>query len=250
MENSTNKTNTSQKNTLKKNNKNNNKKFVKKTFILPPQPENYLQINNLIDTGKRELIDYKGNKTRVDIFGIPEKKYYNDITGISNFNIRLNKGLIKQFNYTIKDLYIPIISKFEGASMFPRPLSIPFVNKDINSLKLMKEIKKEKRISAIKNKNILELKNPLDDNNSIPKFICQKISENNINDKKYLMNLINKYIEKKKKEHKFEIDFDKKNKEIISLKEYRKYLSDNINNKLYNGKTVDASKKVDIKEQI
>ena len=230
---------------LKTNSSQNNKN----SFVLPPQPENYLQISNIIDTNKRQLIDYKGNITRCDIYGVPQIKYFNGISGISNYNIRLKKGLIKRINYDNKDLYIPIVSKFEGTSMFPRPLSIPFANKEINMIKLMKEIKNEKRISALKNKVLLKLKKPLDDNSSIPKFICQKISEDNSKDKKILMNLIDKYIHKKKKENKYQNDFDQKNKEIIALKEYKKYLNQNIDNKLYNGKIINASEQGDIKEK-
>ena len=39
---------------------------------------------------------------------------------------------------------MPIISKFEGASMLPRPLSIPFVNKELDQNKntLANEINK------------------------------------------------------------------------------------------------------------
>ena len=116
-------------------------------------------------------------------------------------------------------------------------------------MKIIILIKNEKRISALKNKVLLKLKKPLDDNSSIPKFICQKISEDNSKDKKILMNLIDKYIHKKKKENKYQNDFDQKNKEIIALKEYKKHLNQNIDNKLYNGKIINASEQGDIKEK-
>ena len=226
-----------------------NIKKVKKSFQMPQQPENYKQIYQVYDTGKRELIDYSGIKQECDIFGFPVKKYHNNISGISNYDLRLSKELIKEIKYTNKNLYIPITAKFEGASMFPRPLSLPFVNQEINPIKLIKEIKKEKRISALRNKIILSLNEPLKDKDAIPSFICQKIAENNPNDKKHIMNLIDKYINKKKKEHKYELDFEIKNKEIKALKGYKKNLSDNLGNKLYNGKNISESGQEDIKEK-
>ena len=57
-----------------------NIKIIKKSFKMPPQPENYKQIYQVYDTGKRELVDYSGNKQECDIFGFPIKKYYNNIS--------------------------------------------------------------------------------------------------------------------------------------------------------------------------
>ena len=226
-----------------------NIKIVKKSFEMPIQPNNYKQINSIYDTGKMELVDYSGNNKECDIYGFPIKKYFNDISGISDYKLRLSKDLIKEVKFANKDLYIPITSKFEGCSMFPRPLSIPFTNQQINQSKLMNEIKKEKRISANKNKTILLLHKPFEDKKTIPSFICQKLSEDNSNDKKQIMNLIDNYVNKKKKEHKFELDYEHKNKEIKSLKYYKKILSENLGNNLYNGKNISESSQENIKEK-
>jgi hypothetical protein len=133
--------------------------------------------------------------------------------------------------------------------MFPRPLSLPFVNQDIHPFKLIQELKKEKRISEAKNKVILSLNEPLKDNEAIPNFICQKLAKENSTDSKYIMKLINKYINKKKQEHKYELNFENKNKEIKALKEYKKNLSENLGNQLYNGKIISECKQEDIKEK-
>ena len=90
-----------------------NIKIVKKSFEMPIQPNNYKQINSIYDTGKMELVDYSGNNKECDIYGFPIKKYFNDISGISDYKLRLSKDLIKEVKFANKDLYIPITSKFE-----------------------------------------------------------------------------------------------------------------------------------------
>ena len=226
-----------------------NIKMMQRSFRMPPQPENYKQICRIFDTGKRELIDYSGKNQECDIFGFPVKKYYNNISGISDYNVRLSKDLIQEIKFYNKSLYIPITAKFEGSSMFPRPISLPFVNQDIDPKKLIKEIKKEKRITEIRNKEIFSLKKPLEDKKSIPQFICQKISIDDSSSKKHLMNLVDKYINMKKQEHKFELNFEHKSKEIKALKEYKKFLKENLGKNLYNGKNIKESGQVDIKEK-
>ena len=69
------------------------------------QSENYKQINEDIDSGKREVVDYLGTKIACDIFGLPLKKYFNNISGASDYNLRLRKKLIKEIKYDTKNLY-------------------------------------------------------------------------------------------------------------------------------------------------
>ena len=102
------------------------------------QPKNYKQIHEDNDSGKRELLDYQGTKIPCDIFGLPLKKYVNDISGAADYNLRLRKNLIKKIEYDIKNLYTPITAKFEGSSKFPRPISIPFVNQEKDTKMLFK----------------------------------------------------------------------------------------------------------------
>ena len=202
------------------------------------QRENYKQINEDNDSGKRVLVDYNGAEISCDIFGLPSKKYVNDISGAADYNLRLRKNLIKRIKYDIKNLYTPITAKFEGSSMFPRPISIPFVNQEKDSEILFKKIKLEKRMTEKKNKFILLLKKPPEDQKSIPSFICQQMHEENSQNKKYLINLIDDYVNKKKEQHKYEKNFEKKDKEIIALNNYKKILNDNMGNKLYSGKII------------
>ena len=220
--------------------------IIKKTFPLPPQPENYKQINELYDIGKLELVDYKGNITECDIYGSPKKKFLKDITGITSFKERLDKKLIKEFQFNNKSLYIPKVINFEGSSMFPRPLSLPFVSQAENPNKLINEIKKEGRAITKKNKTIFSLKKPLKDKNTIPSIICQKIGKNFPNERNYLIQLIDNFISEKKKEHKFEADYEEKSSNIKALKNYKKKLNENMTNELYNGKIISPSNQKDL----
>ena len=69
-------------------------KIIKKSFQMPPQPENYKQIYQVYDTGKRELVDYRGKEQECNIFGFPTKKFYKNISGISDYNFRLSNIIL------------------------------------------------------------------------------------------------------------------------------------------------------------
>ena len=226
--------------------KNKAAKFIKKTFPLPPQPENYKQINEMYDIGKLELVDYKGTITECNIYGSPKKRFFTDITGINNFKERLQKGLIKELKYKNKSLYIPKTLNFEGSMMFPRPISLPFVNQTEKAEKLVNTVKKEGRLFELKNKKIFSLKKPLKDNNIIPSFICHKIGKNNPNDRNKLIKLIDNYISEQKEEHKLESNYIKKAPSIKALKKYKKKLNENMTNDLYNGKLIPPTDQKDI----
>jgi len=221
-------------------------KFVKRTFPLPPQPENFKQINELYDIGKLELVDYKGTITECNIYGSPKKRFFIDITGINNFKERLQKGLIKELKYKNKSLYMPKTLNFEGSMMFPRPISLPFVNQTEKADKLVDTVKKEGRIFELKNKKIFSLKKPLKDNNIIPSFICHKIGKNNPNDRNKLIKLIDNFITEKKEEHKLESDYIHRAPSIKALKNYKKKLNENMTNDLYNGKIIAPTNQKDI----
>ena len=226
--------------------KNKAAKYIKRTFPLPPQPENFKQINELCDIGKLELVDYKGTITECNIYGSPKKKFFTDITGINNFKERLQKGLIKEFKYKNKSLYMPKTLNFEGSMMFPRPISLPFVNQTEKADKLVDTVKKEGRIFELKNKKIFSLKKPLKDNNIIPSFICHKIGKNNPNDRNKLIKLIDNFITEKKEEHKLESDYIHRAPSIKALKNYKKKLNENMTNDLYNGKIIAPTNQKDI----
>ena len=219
-----------QKQKSEKKNQSKTEKIIKKSFPLPPQPENYKQINEDYDIGKLELVDYKGNITECDIYGSPKKRFMNDITGITTFKERFDKGLIKEFKLNNKSLYIPKTINFEGSMMFPRPLSLPFVNHAENPEKLVKVVKKEGRALTNKNKATFSLKKPLKDKTTIPSFICQKIGNNNPNDRIYLIKMIDNFILQKKKEHKFDSEYVEKSSNIKALNNYKKKLNENMTN--------------------
>ena len=221
-------------------------KFIKKTFPLPPQPENYKQINEMYDIGKLELVDYKGTINECNIYGSPKKRFFTDTTGINNFKERLQKGLIKELKYKNKSLYMPKTQNFEGSMMFPRPISLPFVNQTEKAEKLVNIVKKEGRIFELKNKNIFSLKKPLQDNKIIPSFICHKIGKNYPNDRNKLIRLIDNFISEKKEEHKLESDYIHKAPSIKALRNYKKKLNENMTNDLYNGKLIAPTKQKDI----
>lgn len=226
--------------------KNKAAKYIKRTFPLPPQPENFKQINELCDIGKLELVDYKGTITECNIYGSPKKKFFTDITGINNFKERLQKGLIKELKYKNKSLYMPKTLNFEGSMMFPRPISLPFVNQTEKADKLVDTVKKEGRIFELENKKIFSLKKPLKDNNIIPSFICHKIGKNNPNDRNKLIKLIDNFITEKKEEHKLESDYIHRAPSIKALKNYKKKLNENMTNDLYNGKIIAPTNQKDI----
>jgi len=221
--------------------------IIKKSFPLPPQPENYKQINRIPDNGKLELVDYKGNVNECDIYGSPKKKFLNNVTGTISYEERLKKGLIKECIYNNKSWYIPKNLNFEGSNMFPRPLSLPFVSLSENPDKLVNEVKKEGRVSDIKNKKIFSLKKPLKDKNTIPSFICHKIGKNNPYERNYLIKLIDNFITEQKDEHKFDLEYIYKARNIKALNHYKKKLNENMTNELYNGKIISPSSQKDIK---
>ena len=219
---------------------------LKKSFPLPPQPENYKQINYIYDNGKMQLVDYKNNITECDIFGSQKKKFIYNITGTKTFTDRINKNLIKKLNYKNEN-YTPINSKFEGGFMYPRPITLPFVSLTENPYSLTDEVKKEGRIIDKKNIRIFSMKKPLKDNKSIPSFLCENLGENYPNDRKKLIKMIDDYISEEKNEHKYENDFEEKNENIRALSHFKNKLNENMTKNLYNGKKIHAPNFKDLK---
>ena len=231
----------------KKENKAKTRPIIKKSFPLPPQPENFKQINHLYDTGKLELVDYKGNITECNIYGVPNKKFLRDITGIISYKERLNKGFIKEIKYNSnKSLYIPKNLHFEGSPMFPRPLSLPFVSQLEDPQKLVDQVKKEKRAKVLLNKKLFSLNKPMKDLGAIPNFICHKIGKNSPDERNYLIKKIDDYIYEQKIDHYLKSDYVQKSPVIKSLNKYKKKLKENMTNELYNGKKISFTNKKDL----
>jgi hypothetical protein len=116
-----------------------------------------------------------------------------------------------------------------------------------NPDKLVNEVKKERRVTEIKNKKIFSLKKPLKDKSTIPSFICHKIGKNNPYERNYLIKLIDNFITEQKEEHKFDLEYIYKAKNIKALNHYKKKLNENMTNELYNGKIISPSSQKDIK---
>jgi len=221
----------------------------KKTFPLPIQPENYIQIKVNYETGKFYLIDYKNNIFECNLFGEKLNQFKIDISGISSYKERLKKNLINEikFNYNPSEYYHPNMSKFEGYFQFARPLSLPFINEIKNPQKLIDEIKKENRYKYTK-PSVLNLKIPTKDNSCILEYITSQISEKNTIEKEkkikfYLINLIDDYIKEKCLENKYNVDFEKTDHNIRALKDFKNVLKINLNSGVINGKKFNSPDK-------
>ena len=214
----------------------------KKSFPLPLQPENYIQIKFNSDTGKFYLIDYKNNIFQCNLYGEKLNQFKIDTTGISSYKERLKDNLINEikFNYNPSEYYHPNSIKFEGYSQFPRPLSLPFVNEIKNPQKMIDEIKKENRFKYSK-PSILNLKIPIKDNSCILEYITSRVSEKATFEKEkkikfYLIKIIDDYIKEKCLENKYNIDFEKTDHNIRTLKNFKNLLKINLNKGQVNGK--------------
>ena len=214
----------------------------KKTFPLPPQPENYIQIKFNSETGKFYLIDYNNNIFECNLYGEKLNQFKIDTTGISSYKERLKDNLINEikFDYNPSEYYHPNSNKFEGYFQFPRPLSLPFVNEIKNPQKMIDEIKKENRFKYTK-PSILNLKIPIKDNSCILEYITSQVSEKTTIEKEkkiklYLIDIIDDYIKEKCLENKYNIDFEKTDHNIRALKNFKNLLKINLNKGEINGK--------------
>ena len=214
----------------------------KKTFPLPIQPENYIQINFNSEIGKFYLIDYKNNIFECNLFGEKLNQFKIDTTGISSYKERLKNNLINEikFNYNPSEYYHPNSNKFEGYFQFARPLSLPFINEMKNPQKMIEEIKKENRFKYT-NPSILNLKIPVKDNSCILEYLTSRISEKTTIEKEkkikfYLIKIIDDYIKEKCLENKYNIEFEKTDHNIRALKNFKNLLKINLNKGEINGK--------------
>ena len=206
--------------------------------------ENYKQIYEDLDTGKTSLVDYN-NIAECNKYGIPLIKYYKNITGRGSYNTRLRNNLIKKVEYKPVQ-YIPISSHFFGATMYPRPKSIPFINQNENTKKIINKIKQQEIYKTEKNKNFFDSENSLKKGNSLPSYYCAKLGEDSPKIRNYLIKLFDNFIQGKKNEYDNNPNYYLKDNSFRGVNYYKNALQKNLNKNLFNGKNVPNTKQKDI----
>ena len=207
--------------------------------------ENYKQLYKDLETGKTNLIDYKNNKIECDLFGIPLIKFKPNVTGQKSYKSRLNRGLIKELEYPPPP-YIPNTTHLVGSSMYPRPVSIPFINQIEKSDKLIDMIKKEEIFNLLRNQKMFDLEKPINDKKALPSYYCVKLGADSPKTRKYLIELFDEYITNKKKEYNNDPKYYLKDSYIKGLYDYKNYLQNNLTKNIFNGKKIPYSKQKDI----
>ena len=214
--------------------------FVKPNpFPLPPQPKNFKQIEYNTENSKLTLVDYNNIKFECNLFGeeLPTFKPY--VTGTVMFKKRKDLNYIKPIEFACDKLYHPRNRFFEGYFACPRPLSLPFINECSNPSLFIQAITDEKRIHTEKNKRVMALKIPSKENNSRLVFLTSTIAMEGNETKKYLINLINGYIEELKIENKYTLNKVTNDPNVKALKRFKKILKLNLEENVVNGKIVD-----------
>jgi len=210
--------------------------------------ENYKQLNEDLESGKTFLIDYKNNRIEVNQFGIPIIKYYREITGQKPYKYRLDKGLIKEVKYEPPP-YLPNSPHLVGSSMFPRPLSIPFVNQSEKSKKLIDSIRQEEFFSTPKNKSVFEREKPMKDSKALPNYFCVKLGTNSPKIRKHLIKIFDENVENKKKEYNDDPRYYSKDSLIKGLTKYKDYFKNNLTKNLFNGNKIPYTNQKDINDK-
>ena len=158
--------------------------------------ENFKQLSEDLSTGKNLILDYNNNEIECTKYGIKKPKYSRNITGQNNYQTRLNKGLINKVEYGPVQ-YFPFSSRLLGSSMYPRPLSIPFIKNENKDEKLiLEEIKKNSFYNLSNNKKLFALERNKSD---LPSYFCVKLGLESQKDKKHLIGLFSSEIENTKK---------------------------------------------------
>ena len=207
--------------------------------------ENYKQINEELQSGKTFLIDYKDKNIECNKFGIPLIKYYPNVTGQQSYNSRLKKNLVKELTYPPPQ-YLPNTPHLVGSSMYPRPISIPFINQIEKSEKLIDEIKKEDIFNYLRNQKFFDLEKTMNDKKSLPSYFCVKLGADCPKNRQYLIELFEEYIKKKKLEYNNDPKYYLKDESIKGLINYKNYLKNNLTKNLFNGNKIPYTKQKDI----
>lgn len=210
--------------------------------------ENYKQINEDFESGKTFLIDYKNNSIECNQFGIPIIKYYREITGQKSYKTRLDKGLIKEVRYE-PPLYLPNTPHLVGSSMFPRPLSIPFINQTEKSKMLIDTIKQGEFFSTPKNKRVFEREKPMKDSKALPNYYCIKLGANSPKIRNHLIKIFEENIQNKKLEYNNDPKYYSNDSLIKGLTQYKNFIKNNLTKNLFNGFNIPYTKQKDINDK-
>ena len=221
---------------------------IRERFEKLSDVENYKQINDELDSGKKFMIDYNDSKVECDLYGMPLIKYNSNITGQQSYKSRLSKGFIKKIKYG-EVQYIPQTNRLLGGSMSPRPLAMPFVNNKIKgSNKLIETIKSQEYYKIGNNKKIFNLKEPKKNPNALPSYFNSKLAKDSPKTRKHLINLFDEYIEIRKKELRNDPNCYSKDGQYRGLMAYKNILQNNLTKNIFNGNKVRETEQKDIKD--
>jgi len=221
------------------------KEKINKRYDQLSELENFKQLSEDLETGKKFIRDYKDISIENNSFGMPSIKYNKNITGQQSYDSRLNKGYIKELKYGPLQ-YLPNTSHFIGSSMYPRPISIPFTNQMKKSTNLINLINKKKIFQLFKNQKIFDLERQNKNIKSLPKYFCVKLGANSPKTRNHLIKLFEENIENKKEEYNNDPQCYLKDSKIKGLIKYKKYLQINLTKNLYNGNKIPYTKQKDI----
>ncbi len=174
-----------------------------------------------MDSGKYFLTnESNSDETKANIFGKKLEKLKLNHTGIASYESRIKKHTIDKLTFDVDNsLYRPQTKFFEGYSPYPRPLSKPFINIEINpesKNKILNNIKSEGILTQEKNRNLF---NQLENNGLY--FYSGSVSNlSHDKNKKILLKKINRTLDEEKKN----LLLDTKN-EAINIKHKIKALS-------------------------
>lgn len=217
--------------------------------------KNYKQFYEDLSTGKNLLLDYNNNQFECTKLGTFKPNYSRNITGQNTFQARLEKGLITKIKYDLPKHYIPFSNKLIGSWMYPRPLSIPFVNSENNNISnnnnkennkekiLLEEIKNNEDMFKIeKNKKYFTKEN----HKEILNFLCVKLAKESNKDKKKLINLIENEIDIRKQKYRYEPKYYKRDGIYRGLIQHKKEFENNMTKNIYNGEKIPLTTQKDI----
>ena len=201
------------------------------------------------ESGKNYLADYNNNIDEADIFGRKLPFFLPKITGSMTGEQRAKLKLIKSKNNSPSTSnnnsylnsnnhnnkisssrrhinYYPSISRLDGFSHFPRPISNPFVN--IPDFQMQEEAKRKINAQMRKFYKVgdKKIKNENNKNKIGLSYLTKDLNEYNIGekDKEKLINLIDKNIDELKEDYQLKLNAITKNPIYISLNQYKKKL--------------------------
>ena len=207
-------------------------------------------------TGQLILIDNKTKQFLCDIFGRKKTKFIPSISGIANAIERNNypltsrnsdsKGLLTDIFSSKKKIsnqkqykdYLPTTRKLEGYMKFPRPIVPPYSNLSANKTieKNREKIKNclNKHFSYEKNKKYMEKRNE----NKGLSYLTNNLNEYDTlkHNSQRLLKVIENTFNEYKEKYKYKLNKLKNDPTIKALVKFEKYILNNKESKLINGR--------------